>query len=118
MPDWENSDSPQVKLMLEWAQGFEKKDMAIIAKCLHKDYRHTYYPRSLGKPEVTKEQWLEHVTGVVNLWTDHKVGSIAARTSAPAKPLPQLTIHSITDAPGRIAVHVRIPDVRINTAPT
>jgi len=118
--DWENFDSPQVKLMHEWSQGFEKKDLALIAKCLHKDYRHTYYPRSLGKPEATREQWLEHLTGVVKLWTDHEVSCVNCCSSPPplAKPLPQLIIHSITDAPGKVVVHVRIPDVQINIAPT
>ena len=77
MPDWENSDSPQVKLMLEWGQGLENKDLALIAKCLHKDYRHTYYPRSLGKPDATREQWLEHITSVISLWTDHKVNCMS-----------------------------------------
>jgi len=81
MSGWENSDSPQVKLMLEWAQGFERKDLALIAKCLHKDHRHTFYPRSLGKPEVARDQWLEHITSVVNLWTDHKVSYISYYSS-------------------------------------
>ena len=76
MPDWENSDSPQVKLMREWDQGFEKRDLALIAKSLHKDYRHTYYPRSLGKPELTREQWLGYIAGVISLWTDREVSCI------------------------------------------
>ena len=73
MADWENFDSSQVKLMHEWDQGFEKKDPSLIAKSLHKDYRHTLYPRSLGKPEQTREQWLEYIAGVVSLWTDREV---------------------------------------------
>ena len=69
----ETSNSPQVKLMLDWDQGFQKRDLALIAKSLHKDYRHTTLPRSLGRPEQTREEWLEHIASVLSLWTDHTV---------------------------------------------
>lgn len=62
--------------MLGWGEGFQKKDLARITKCLHNDYRHTYYPRSLGKPELTREQWLEYIVAMMGLWTDHKVSYI------------------------------------------
>jgi len=70
------SNSPQVKLMLEWDQGFQKRDLALIAKSLHKDYRHSTYPRSIGRPEQTREEWLDHIASVLSLWTDHKVSEI------------------------------------------
>ena len=73
MSDQENSDSPQVKLMHEWGQAFHQKDLSLIAKCLHKDFRHTSYPQSLGMPEETREEWLEHFAGIISLWTDHEV---------------------------------------------
>jgi len=76
MSDPDNSGSPQVKLMREWGQGFEKRDLELIAKALHKDYRHTTYPRSLGMPEETREEWLERFAGVIGLWTDLKVSFI------------------------------------------
>ena len=51
MSDLGSSDSPQVKLTHEWAQTFKTKDIDLIAKTLHKDYRQITYPRSLGRPE-------------------------------------------------------------------
>ena len=74
MSDPAHADSPQVKLMHEWGQGFEKRDLAHIANCLHKDYRHTHYPLSLGRQEQNREQWLEHFKGVLSLWIETKVG--------------------------------------------
>ena len=73
----EASDSPQVKLMLEWDRGFQKRDLGLIAKSLHKDYRYTTYPRSIGRPEQTREEWLEHIASVLSLWTDHNVSYIS-----------------------------------------
>ena len=69
----ESSDSPQVKLIHEWDQAFRKKDLDLIANCLHKDYRRTTYPKSIGKPEQTKEEWLKHITGVIDLWAEQEV---------------------------------------------
>jgi len=76
MSDPDSSGSPQVKLMHEWGQGFKKRDLDVIAKALHKDYRHTTYPRSLDRPEQTREQWLEQFAGIIGLWTDLEVSSI------------------------------------------
>lgn len=67
------TDSPQVKLMREWGQALEEKDLDRVEKTLHKDYRYTAYPRSLGRPEKTKEEWLEYIAGVTSLWTEQKV---------------------------------------------
>ena len=73
MSDPESSDSPQVKFMRDWAEAFKKKDLDLIAKALHKDYRHTAYPRSIGRPEQTREEWLEHITTLLSLWEDLEV---------------------------------------------
>ena len=91
-----------------------------IGKCLHKDYRNTMYPRSLGKPEQTKEEWPEYVVGLFNLWTERKVSYLNCYwfLFVVAEFLPYLTVHSITDAPGKVIFHIRIPEVRINTAST
>lgn len=76
MSNPESTDSPQVKLLLEWDEGFQKKDLALISKPLHKDFRHITYPRSLNKPVQTREQWLEYIKGVINLWTDREASAI------------------------------------------
>jgi hypothetical protein len=77
MTDPESSDSPQAKLLRECARGFETRDLNLIAKPLHKDFRYVPYPKSLGKPEQTKEEWLEQYAGIIGLWpTDPEVGYI------------------------------------------
>ena len=87
---------------------------------LHKDYRHATYPRSIGRPEQTREEWLKHITEYMSLWTEFEVSYIG-RHEAPfavAKPLQQMTIHSITGAAGKVILHVRIPNVRIGATST
>ena len=77
MADPENSDSPQVKLFRESGLGFETRNLDLIAKTLHKDFRYIAYPRSLGHPEQTREQWLERCAGIIGVWTvDPKVSHI------------------------------------------
>lgn len=83
-----NSDSPQAKLVNEWGQGFEKRDIGLIAKVLHKDYRHITYPRSLGRPEQTREEWLQHIAGIINI-RGHD----------------ETIVHSVIDIPGKLIVH-------------
>ena len=68
MVDPQSSDSPQVKLIHEWAQGFQKRDLDVIANTLHKDHRYLGYPKSLGKKEETKEEWLARFGGLVSPW--------------------------------------------------
>jgi len=68
-----SSASPQVKFVLEWSGGFEKRDLDIIAKPLHKDLRYIIYPRSLGRPEQNKEEFLGYFTKVIPLWTNNEV---------------------------------------------
>jgi len=72
----EPTDSAQVKFIYEWGQGFEKRDLDLIAKHLHKDYRHTHYPRSLGQPEQNKEQWLAQFKSILGLMTESEVSYI------------------------------------------
>lgn len=74
MSNAESSDSPQVKFILELCQAFSKKDIDFVAKNLHKDYRRNTYPRSLGKQDQTKEEWLEEFGGVLDLWAKNEVG--------------------------------------------
>ena len=108
----ENSESPQVKLINEWGQAFAKRDIDLIANLLHKDYRHISYPRSLGRPEETREEWLQHIARIINLWTEDEVNPIVLYSirSSPAKSLLQPTVHSVIDIPGKVIVHVRLPN--------
>jgi len=83
MSNLPSTDSPQIQLMYEWNRGFETKDLGLIAKALHKDYRHISYPRSLGLPEQNKEEWLEFLGRDFDHWVDHKASYISYRLNAP-----------------------------------
>ena len=111
MADPENSDSPQVKLFRESALGFETRDLDLLAKTLHNDFRYVAYPKSLGHPDQTKEQWLERCAGIFSVWTvGPKVSYIGCSLApfAATKPLPQPTYRFIVDTPGKVVVHVRV----------
>ena len=75
-------DSLQVKLVREFIEGFNKKDVNIIAKNLHKDYRRILYPRSLGKPAVPREEWLEQCGKMIGHWIDPQVSRGSSRLNA------------------------------------
>ena len=47
--------------------GFHTGNPDLIAKALHNDYRYVSYPRSLGRPEQTKEERLEEFTGIISI---------------------------------------------------
>ncbi|KAF9782948.1 hypothetical protein BJ322DRAFT_1073534, partial [Thelephora terrestris] len=83
------SDSPQLKLMHSFIEGFKNRDLDQIAKLLHKDHRRITYPRSLGKPEQTKEEYLQHTAEVLRLCVD-------------GDPI----VHSIIEAPGKVIAHL------------
>ena len=67
--------SPQINLVLEWAGGF-KKDSDTLAKLAHKDFRYITYPRSVGRPEYNKEEFLKYMGKTISLWTEHKVSHV------------------------------------------
>lgn len=67
--------SKQVQLIQKWGEAWEKKDLNLISNIMHKDYRHTTYPRSLGRPARSKEESLEEIAGILKLWTEREVSS-------------------------------------------
>ena len=69
----QNSESPQIKLINEWTRGFVERDLDLIAKALHKDFRRITYPRSIGKPEETGKEWLESFGGFLPFCTEVEV---------------------------------------------
>ena len=108
----ESFDSPQVKLIREWGQAFTKRDMGLVTRLLHKDYRCALYPRSLGVSEETREEWIARFSGIISLWTDVDVSCTTRTPFAVAKSLLQLIFHSIIETPGKVVVHVSIPTFR------
>jgi hypothetical protein len=116
MANPESSDSPQVKFLYEWSQIFQTGDLDLIAKALHKDFRYVICPKSLGKPEETREEWLERFAGVLSLWTaGHDVSYVAPRSPfSVTKLILQSTFHYMIDTPGKVITHVRIANARIH----
>ena len=82
MSSSQSTHSPQLKLVLDWGEAFKSRDKDQIAKYLHKDHRRATYPRSLGKPERTKEEWLGHADEIVKAWADFDVSSFFCSNSS------------------------------------
>jgi hypothetical protein len=85
MANLENFDSPQIKLFHECSLGFITGDPVLLAETTHKDYRFVAYPQSLGKPEETKEKWLEQWGEVIGLLTPDSVVSYIGCSSDPLR---------------------------------
>ena len=65
--------TPQVRLLHACLEGIKKKNMAHVAKYLHKDHLRITHPRSVEKPEQTKEEYLRHSAELLSLLTDIEV---------------------------------------------
>jgi hypothetical protein len=51
--------SLQIKLVLEYVRGVTEKNLDTLEKCLHKNFRRTIYPKSIGEPTQNKEEFLK-----------------------------------------------------------
>jgi len=58
------SNSPQMKVVVDFEQGWYNKDVDLLTKHLHKDFRHVIHPGSLGKQPVNAEQWVKDIQGL------------------------------------------------------
>jgi hypothetical protein len=67
MSNQDTADSPQVKLIRSVIDGFGERNVDRILDQLHKDHRFITYPRSLGRPEYTKEEWALRLKELVGL---------------------------------------------------
>ena len=68
-----NLNSPQIKFINEWNEGWATLNVDLLVKPLHKDFRRVVYPRSLGHPEQNKEDWIKEITGVLSFATEFDV---------------------------------------------
>jgi len=120
LPSDVDISSPQIKLINEWNQGFEEMNLDILRKHLHKDFRRSSYPRSLGLPAQNNEEWLKEIGGVMEFATGYNVGHTACYSNlpSPAKSASQTTAHSVIEAKGKVVIHVRIQFFPINHAST
>jgi hypothetical protein len=67
-------NSPQIKLINDWNEGFIQMNVDIVGKYLHKDFRRSVYPRSIGQPDQSKEEWLKELSVILGLATEFDVG--------------------------------------------
>ena len=115
MSSTEIADSPQVQIVRSFCEAFKNRDMDSIAKFLHKDHRRITYPRSVGVPERTGEEYLQHTAKLMSLWIDSQASYINSNTLLSTKSPLQPTIHSIIEAPGgKVVTHVCISSIPTN----
>ena len=115
------SQSKQVKFVLnEWIPAFEKRDLSLISKLLTKDFSLSTYPQTLGEKQVNGQQWLEQYASIFPLTSASSVSRInrCSTLFTVVKPLPQSTVHSVTESPGKVILHVRILIVQVDFRPT
>jgi hypothetical protein len=78
LPQHVNHDSPQIKLLIYWNQGWKEKNVEHIGKCMDKDFQRIVYPRSIGAPALDKEACLKEFAGVQSFATGFEVGCTIA----------------------------------------
>ena len=103
-----------MKLINEWHRGFKEGNMDLIAQPLHKDHRRVTYPRSLGKPEQTREEWLAQLASVFKGLTDYDVSYTLKPSFRPSESPLQTTVLSVIEAPGKVILHVCIAFVGLS----
>ena len=82
MSSIKTTDSPQLKVIQEMTEGFNKKDAALFTKHLQKDFRYKLYPKSLGIKEQSREEWIAHMMQVFTAFASKTdVGCIRCQSS-------------------------------------
>jgi hypothetical protein len=74
LPAGTSLSSPQIKLINDWYKGITELNIEIVGKHLHKDFRRSIYPKSIGLPEQSKEECLKEVSGFIGVATGADVG--------------------------------------------
>ena len=69
--------SEQLKFVTDWENAFRRKDYDFLVNGLDKDYKTIIYPKSLGVPVLSKEEWLPGLRDVLAIWTSAKVGYLS-----------------------------------------
>ena len=70
MSSQQATDSPQVKLVHSFVDGYRRGDLDSIANLFHKDLRRIYHPQSIGMPEQTKEEYIPFLAEIFSIWPD------------------------------------------------
>jgi len=66
--------SPGAQLVQRWGKAFQKGDLCLLEKLLHKDYSYVYYPKSIHMKTLTKEEFIEVLHTMIPTWVDSVVG--------------------------------------------
>jgi len=74
LPAGTNLSSPQIKLINDWNDAFTERNMEVFVSYLHKDFRRSVYPRSLGQSEQNREEALKELRGLLGFVTGIDVG--------------------------------------------
>jgi hypothetical protein len=80
MSSRQTTDPSLDDILRQMPEAFAKKDVGLVAKHLHKDFHRAIYPRSLGKPNQTGEEWLREMAEMISyLDGDFKVSYASLR---------------------------------------
>ena len=68
-----NANTPQLKALKRWLDAFESLDASKIGPTLSKNYIHETFPKSIGLPDETKEEYIERYTRTLSSITKIEV---------------------------------------------
>jgi hypothetical protein len=74
LPAGTNLSSPQIKLINDWTDAFTEMSVESFGKLMHKDFRRSILPRSIGQAEQSKEESLKELSGILGFVTGIDVG--------------------------------------------
>lgn len=77
--------SPQIKLIHEFDLAMHERNLDLLAKYLHKDFRHVTHPKSVGKPPIIKDEWLATMAEVFSTPIQYEKASYTGRHSIPTR---------------------------------
>ena len=73
--------TPQIKLINDWHDALSARNIEPVAKCMHKDFRRSVYPRNLGLPEQNGEDALNELSALLDFVTGIDVGHISCTSN-------------------------------------
>ena len=88
--------TPQLKVFQKWIDAFSSLDITEIDPILSKNYIYETFPKSIGLPDETKEEFIKRYKGTLTLFTKIEVRIQHRRTTLkladPCLPTPRLLL--------------------------
>jgi hypothetical protein len=105
-----DASTPQLKLVKKWIEALVALDMNKIGTLLTRNFKYQSFPKTIDVPEQTKGTFVQWFGGVFASMTKMEVRIQRWRppSSSQTDIHPQLIIHEMIEAPGKIVVHVRL----------